>query len=111
MEKLYRASSLVWSFFTLIGSGFAGGPDVNIALPWIEILGFLILGLINFKLISSIYGHVFLILLSFNIGFSIYGSLQSPYLKWDDISIRYSIPSLIILLCIVSIVVSKYKKR
>lgn len=91
MYKLFRALSLTWALFALVGSGFAGGPDTNIVLPWIEVIGFFMLAFINFES-GKKYAYILILLILASIIYDSKSLIQSPYLSWGDIQIRYQIP-------------------
>lgn len=102
MSILYRWISCVWAVFALFAFGFAGGPGINVPLPWIEIIGFFMLAFINFES-KKIFGYVLIILIIFSIVFDAYFKLQSPYLGWNDVQKGTLIPICLLLFCAFSI--------
>lgn len=103
MSILYRWISCIWAIFSLFASGFAGGPGINVTLPWIEIIGFFILAFTNFERKNKIYGYILITFILLSMIYAAYFKLQSPYLGWNDIQKRYQIPIGILLFCTFSI--------
>ena len=103
MPILYRFASFFWAFLIWFGSGLAGGPGISTPKPWFEIVGFLLLALINLEITKKRYVYMLILFILTHLIYEAYLKSQLPTWTWDDVQKRYQIPIGILLFSVYSI--------
>ena len=85
MSITFRLGPFIWAVFIWFGSGVAGGPGFSAPKPWIEIIGFLLLALINFEKIGKRYAYLLIIIVILSVLYRAYLLLQYPHFPWGGL--------------------------